>query len=200
VSLGTEPFGQGSLSNMSRIAAVALALTLAIGLGGCAASTDGATSSNSSIPTPDPALIPPAPAESVAAVPAATFSDGFGSYVFKVGNGPSWCTITLDMDQVICEQNEAAATYQPIPAPADCTGSYGYQIRLYGSKPKTGQTAEFVCSTGQWQDPTGAKVLPSGSKVVAGPFTCFVKDTAARCQNQTGQFIALGPKVWAVQD
>ena len=187
---------------MSRIAALALALTLAIGLGGCASSGDGANSSGNSqsIPTPDPALIPPAATDANAAVPASTFSDGFGSFVFKVGAGPSWCTITLDMDQVICEQNEAAATYQPIPAPADCSGSYGYQIRLYGSKPKTGQVAEFVCSTGQWQDPTGAKVLPSGSKIVAGPFTCVVLDTAARCQNKDGKFIALGPKVWAVQD
>lgn len=202
VSRGSQPFRQDTLANMSRIAAVALALTLAIGLGGCAASSDGATSStgSQSIPTPDPALIPSAPADTVAAVAASTFDDGFGSYVFKVGDGPSWCTITLDLNQVICEQNEAAASYQPIPTPADCSGSYGYQIRLYGTKPKTGQTAEFVCSTGQWQDPAGAKVLPSGSKLVAGSFTCVVKDTAARCQNTTGQFIALGPKVWAVQD
>jgi hypothetical protein len=187
---------------MSRIAAVALALTLAVGLGGCSTSSDGATSPNGSqsIPTPDPALIPPAPADTVTAVPASNFDDGFGSYVFKVGDGPSWCTITLDLDQVICEQNEAAASYLPIPAPADCNGSYGYQIRLYGSKPKTGQIAEFVCSTGQWQDPAGAKVLASGNKVVAGAFTCYVKGTAARCENNSGQFIALGPKVWAVQD
>lgn len=187
---------------MSRITAVVLALTLAIGLGGCATSTDGATSptGSQSIPTPDPALIPPAPVETVVAVDAATFDDGFGSYVFKVGDGPSWCTITPDLDQVICEQNEAAASYQPIPAPADCVGSYGYQIRLYGAKPEAGDVAGFVCSTGQWQDPAEAKVLTSGSKVTAGAFTCYVKDTAARCQNESGQFIALGPKVWAIQN
>ena len=196
------PFRQGSLSNMSRFAAAVLALSLAIGLGGCAASTDGANSPTGSqaIPTPDPALIPPAPAETITAVDAATFDDGFGSYVFKVGNGPSWCTITPDLNQVICEQNEAAASYQPIPAPADCNGSYGYQIRLYSAKPEAGEVAGFVCSTGQWQDPAEAKVLDSGSKVTAGGFTCYVKDTAARCQNETGQFIALGPKVWAIQN
>lgn len=194
--------GQGSLANMSRFAAVALALTLAIGLGGCATSSDGATTPTGSqtIPTPDPSLIPPAPADSVTSVDPATFDDGFGSYVFKVGDGPSWCTINPDLNQVICEQNEAAASYQPIPAPADCNGSFGYQIRLFTTKPATGDTAGFVCSTGQWQDPAGAKVLASGSKVTAGGFTCYVKDTAARCENESGQFIALGPKVWAIQN
>lgn len=187
---------------MSRFTAAALALTLAIGLGGCAASIDGATSptGSQSIPTPDPALIPPAPASTITAVDAATFDDGFGSFVFKVGDGPSWCTINPDLNQVICEQNEAAASYEPIPAPADCSGSYGYQIRLFATKPDTGETAGFVCSTGQWQDPAGAKVLPSGSKVTAGGLTCYVKDTAARCQNESGQYIALGPKVWAIQN
>jgi hypothetical protein len=187
---------------MSRLVSVVLGLTLALGLGGCAASTDGATtpSGSQTIPTPDPALIPPAPTDATKAVASAGFSDGFGSFVFKIGNGPSWCTITPDLDQVICEQNEAAASYQPIPTPADCNGSYGYQIRLYGSKPKEGKIAGFVCSTGQWQDPTGAKVLDAGSKITVGAITCSVKDTAARCQNETGQYIALGPKVWAVQD
>jgi len=187
---------------MSRLVSVVLGLTLAFGLGGCAASTDGATSSNGSqaIPTPDPALIPPAPTDSTKTVAASTFDDGFGSFVFKVGDGPSWCTISPDLDQVICEQNEAAASYQPIPTPADCNGSYGYQIRLFGSKPEKGDIAGFVCSTGQWQDPAGAKVLAAGSKVSVGKITCSVKDTAARCENETGQFIALGPKVWAVKN
>ena len=186
---------------MSRIFAVVLGLTLAIGLGGCAASTDGATPSGSQvIPTPDPALIPPAPTDATKAVEAASFDDGFGSFVFKVGDGPSWCTITPDLDSVICEQNEAAASYQPIPTPSDCNGSYGYQIRLYGAKPAEGEIASFVCSTGQWQDPAQAKVLASGSKLTVGAITCNVVDTAARCQNETGQYIALGPKVWAVQD
>jgi hypothetical protein len=187
---------------MSRLVSVVLGLTLAFGLGGCAASIDGATPSNGSqsIPTPDPALIPPAPTETTTAVSAATFDDGFGSYVFKVGNGPSWCTITPDLNQVICEQNEAAASYQPIPTPADCNGSYGYQIRLFGTKPTDMATAGFVCSTGQWQDPAEAKVLESGSKITVGAITCSVKDTAARCENESGQFIALGPKVWAVKD
>jgi hypothetical protein len=191
---------------MSRFTAVALAITLAIGLGGCATSSDGANSPSSQvIPTPDPALIPPALndgaiKDSVKAVNNAGFDDGFGDFIFKVGDGPSWCTITPDSNEVICEQNEAAASYLPIPAPADCQGSYGYQIRLWGSKPATGNIAEFVCSTGQWQDPANAKVLASGSKITAGAFTCYVKDTAARCENGAGQFIALGPKVWAIQN
>jgi hypothetical protein len=196
------PLGQDTLSNMRRLVSVVLGLTLAFGLAGCAASSDGPSQTTGSqvIPTPDPALIPPAPADSVKAVPASTFDDTYGDYIFKVGDGPSWCTITPDMNQVICEQNEAAASYQPIPTPANCDGSYGYQIRLWGSTPKTGKTAEFVCATGQWQDPAQAQVLPSGSKVAVAGFTCYVKDTAARCENQTGQFIALGPKVWAIKD
>ena len=193
---------QGTLASMSRLTAVALAITLAIGLGGCATSSDGATSptQSQSIPTPDPALIPDAPAETITAVDAAAYDDGFGSYVFRVGDGPSWCTITTDLDQVLCEQNEAAASYTPIPAPADCDGSYGYQVRLYGAQPESGDIAGFVCSTGQWQDPAGAQVLAAGTKITAGAFTCYVKDTAARCQNESGQFIALGPKVWAIQN
>lgn len=131
---------------------------------------------------------------------ANTYSDGFGSFYFRVGDGPSWCTITPDANQVICEQNEAAASYLPIPAPSNCEGSYGYQIRLWGSQPATGETAEFVCSTGQYQDPANAIVLPDGSKITAGDFTCSVKDTAARCENTSGQYIALGPKVWAIKN
>ncbi|MEY3846045.1 MAG: hypothetical protein RJA66_312 [Actinomycetota bacterium] len=202
MSRGNPPFSQGNLANMSRLAAVALAITLAIGLGGCATSSDGASSpdQSQSIPTPDAALIPEAPAETITAVDAAAFDDGFGSYVFRVGDGPSWCTITTDIDQVICEQNEAAASYLPIPAPADCDGSYGYQIRLFGSKPEIGDVAGFLCSTGQWQDPAGAQVLANGTKITAGVFTCYVKDTAARCQNENGQYIALGPKVWAIHN
>jgi hypothetical protein len=187
---------------MSRLTAVALAITLAIGLGGCAASSDGGASptQTQTIPTPDPALIPDAPAETITAVDAAAYDDGFGSYVFRVGDGPSWCTITTDLDQVLCEQNEAAASYATIPTPADCDGSYGYQVRLYGSQPEFGDIAGFVCSTGQWQDPAGAQVLAAGTKITAGAFTCYVKDTAARCQNESGQYIALGPKVWAIQN
>ena len=202
MSRGSAALSQGNLANMSRLVSVVLGLTLAFGLGGCAASTDGATPSTGSqtIPTPDPALIPPAPTDATTAVDSKAYDDGFGSFVFKVGDGPSWCTISPDLDQVICEQNEAAASYQPIPTPADCNGSYGYQIRLYGSKPAKGDIAGFVCSTGQWQDPAGAKVLAAGSKITVGGITCSVKDTAARCENTTGQFIALGPKVWAVQD
>ena len=187
---------------MSRLTAVALAITLAIGLGGCATSSDGAASptQTQTIPTPDPALIPDAPAETITAVDAAAYDDGFGSYVFRVGDGPSWCTITTDLDQVLCEQNEAAASYAMIPTPSDCDGSYGYQVRLYGSQPESGEIAGFVCSTGQWQDPAGAQVLAAGTKITAGAFTCYVKDTAARCQNESGQYIALGPKVWAIQN
>ncbi len=186
---------------MSRLIAVVLGVTLAISLAGCAASSDGTnTGSSNAIPTPDPALIPPAPDAKVTAVDAKKFDDGFGDYIFKVGDGPSWCTITPDLNQVICEQNEAAASYQPIPTPADCQGSYGYQVRLWGAQPKTGKVAEWVCATGQWQDPTNAQVLPTGSKVTLGSFTCYVKDTAARCDNANGQYIALGPKVWAIKD
>jgi hypothetical protein len=40
--------------------------------------------------------------------------------------------------------------------------------------------------------------LPSGSKITVGSISCFVEDVNARCENLTGQWIALGPRVWSL--
>ena len=184
---------------MSRLLAAIAGLGLVISLGGCAApAADGGSPAALPTPTPDQSLVPTEAPATVVDVDAATFGDGFGWYSFKVGDGPAWCTIATDMNQVICEQNEAAAVYATIPTPADCIGSYGYQLRLWAAAPASGATAEFVCATGQFQDPSQAQVLPSGSRISVPPFTCFVQDITARCDNESGQWMALGPQTWSL--
>ena len=185
---------------MSRLLAATLSLGLAITLGGCAATpTDGNPQSSSQpTSTPDQALVPKAAPADLIEVDPEIYDDGFGWLSFKVGEGPTWCTITPEEDRVLCEQNEAVAQYQPVPAPDDCEGSYGYQVQLWGTTPEVGSIAEFACASGQFQDPTVAQVLPSGSKISVGSISCFVQDVIARCENQSGQWIALGPTVWSI--
>ena len=184
---------------MSRLLAAFVGLGLVISLGGCAApAADGSSPTAMPTPTPDQSLVPTAPPAEVVDVDAETYNDGFGWYSFKVGNGPAWCTIATDMNQIICEQNEAAAVYPTVPAPADCEGSYGYQLRLWSSQPEAGATAEFVCATGQFQDPNAAQILPTGSRITVPPFSCYVEDITARCENESGQWMALGPQTWSL--
>ncbi|CAB4637919.1 unannotated protein [freshwater metagenome] len=185
---------------MSRLLFASLSLGLALTLGGCAATPmDGNISASTQpTPTPDQALAPSAPPAELIEVDPAAYSDGFDWFSFKVGDGPTWCTITPMEDRVLCEQNEAAAQYQPVPPPAECEGSYGYQVQLWANTPEIGEIAEFACASGQFQDPTAALVLPSGSKITVGSITCFVEEITARCDNQSGQWIALGPAVWSI--
>ena len=63
-----------------------------------------------------------------------------------------------------------------------------------------GETAEFACAGGSYADPRGSNTLASGQRITMAPFSCFVEDVTARCENETGQYIALGPKVWAIQN
>lgn len=179
-----------------------MTISLAITLGACTSTTGGSPAAPGAkpTPTPDQALVPKAPTDTTTAVDAAIYDDGFGWFAFKVGNGPTWCTITPETDRVLCEQNEAAATYQPIPAPADCEGSYGYQVELWSKQPETGKIADFACASGQFNDPAVAQVLPSGSKISVGSITCVVEDVTARCDNMNGQWIALGPKTWSLNN
>jgi hypothetical protein len=186
---------------MSRLLAAALSLGLALTLGACASGpVDGNTNSSTSrpTPTPDQALVPDVPASPLTEVDPALYDDGFGWFSFKVGEGPTWCTITPDTDRVLCEQNEAAAQYQPVPAAEGCEGSYGYQVQLWASKPEIGEIAGFPCASGQFQDPSVAQILPSGSKLTVGSISCFVEEVTARCENLTGQWIAFGPAVWSI--
>ena len=132
--------------------------------------------------------------------------DQFGEYIFKVGEGPTWCTISPAIDgdnsggNVICEQNEAAALYKPIPIPASCDYSFGYQVRLMGvpGAVEGTDTASFTCASGFYADPSEAPILAAGQRITVAPFKCFVEDVNVRCENETGQYIALGPKIWAL--
>ena len=186
---------------MRKALTILLSFGLAITLGACASSDGGAQNPDNSvqaIPTPDPALIPDAAPAGLPEADPAIYSDGFGDFIFKVGEGPTWCSISLESGFVLCEHNEAAASYPTIPVPATCDYSFGYQVRLWAKQPETGQTAEFPCMGGSYADPTNAKVLASGQKLTVAPFSCYVEDITARCENEDGKYIALGPEVWAL--
>jgi hypothetical protein len=174
-----------------------LALTLAFS--GCAA-TGGGDVKETPSPTQtfDPSLIPTAPAEDALAVDPAIFDNTYGEYTFKVSGGPTWCTINGADGFVLCEQNEADATYDPLNVPASCKLSYGYQIKLWGSKPSSGKTADFTCASGLYADPSTAQTLNPGETVTVGNITCFVTDVTARCDNKSGNYVVLGPEVWAL--
>ncbi len=185
---------------MSRLLAASLSLGLALTLGACATPTDAGNvqSTAKPTPTPDQALVPKAPSTPLTEVDPEIYNDGFDWYTFRAGDGPTWCTITPESDRVLCEQNEAAAQYQPVPSEEGCAGSYGYQVELFASKPENGEIVGFPCASGQFQDPSAAQVLSAGSRITVGSISCFVEDVTARCENTTGQWIALGPKVWSL--
>ncbi|MEY4986137.1 MAG: hypothetical protein RLZZ359_1023 [Actinomycetota bacterium] len=158
---------------MRKALTILLGLSLAITLGACASSDGEAQNPDSSvqaIPTPDPALIPEPAAAGIPEADPAVYSDGFGDFVFKVGDGPTWCSISPESGFVLCEHNEAAASYPTIPVPATCDYSFGYQVRLWAS----------------------------GQKLSVPPFNCYVDEITARCENESGKYIALGPEVWAL--
>lgn len=177
---------------ISIIGAIALMLALA----GCSSDAPVAdpTISSSEMPTPDASLIPAAPGTEIKAIDYTLFDVGFDEYLFKAGDGPVWCTISASENWALCELNEAAAEYSPIPTPADCEGSYGYQLKLFADS----QTPPgFICSGGYYSDASVAQTLNSGESVTVGDITCYVNEITARCDNKSGQYIALGPRVWA---
>lgn len=187
---------------MKRSLAVVLGVGLAITLGACVSPDSGGndTSGASPTPTPDQALVPQAPADDAVVADPAIYDTGFDWFSFKVGNGPTWCTIDSAADNVLCEQNEAAAQYEPIPAPGDCDGSYGYQLQLWSQKPENAEIAGFTCASGQYQDPNVAQILPSGQTLTVGSITCYVEEVTARCENENGQWIAMGPQTWSIHN
>lgn len=183
---------------MRRGISVIGAIALLIVLAGCASDAPAAdpTNSSSSIPTPDANLIPAAPGTEVKAVDVELYNVGFDEYLFKAGDGPVWCTISASENWALCEMNEAAAEYAPVPVPETCQGSYGYQLKLYAD---TTSTPGFICSGGYYSDPSIAGTLNNGESVTVGDITCYVNEITARCDNKSGQYIALGPKVWAAK-
>jgi hypothetical protein len=187
---------------MRRGISVISAIALLIALAGCVSDAPAATPSNSSssMPTPDASLIPAVPGAEVKAIDYSLFDVGFDEYLFKAGDGPVWCTINALDSWALCEMNEAAAEYAPVPAPDTCEGSYGYQIKLAGKTNSSGDNepaAGFICSGGYYSDPSVAQTLNTGESITVGDITCYVNEITARCDNKTGQYIALGPKVWA---
>lgn len=187
---------------MRKVVSIIGAIALMVALAGCSsggADTDP-SASTSVLPTPDASLIPPTAGTEVKAVDFSQFDVGFDEYMFKVGEGPVWCTINVAENWSLCEISEPAAEYAAIPVPDNCEGSYGYQIKLFGAVQTEGQTAGFICSGGYYSDPSVAQTLNNSESVSVGDITCYVKDLAARCDNKSGQYIALGPQVWAAKN
>lgn len=184
-----------------RLALAGGAAAIVLALAACSPATSPTESAAPYTPSPTvaPTLIP-TPAPTITDVEAAQFKMSDGNYSFKVGDGPAWCTIDPANDVAVCEINEVSAEYDPVDVPATCDYSYGYQLRLTGGVPETGKPADFLCSGGPYADANKAKKLASGSRVQVGPFTCFVDEFAARCDNLNGSWIVLGPKAWALQN
>jgi hypothetical protein len=177
------------------VTAVALSSLI---LGGCAVTpTTDPTSTDIPLQTFDPALIPTVPAEDALALEPYIFESGYGDYIFRVGTGPAWCSINPEEKFVVCEQNEADATYDQVPAPTECKLSYGYQIRL-NEKAASGKDAQFNCASGLYADPSNAQTLNPGETLTVGELTCFVVEATVRCDNKNEHYIVLGPEVWAL--
>ncbi|MEY2954845.1 MAG: hypothetical protein RL530_446 [Actinomycetota bacterium] len=186
---------------MRKVVVAGAMLALILGVTGCATSGGAATTEPSSngLPQIDPSLIPTAAPASVIDVPADNFVQATGDYVFKVGNGPTWCTISPQFKLAICEQSEVATQYAPIPVPASCDYSYGYQVQLKEAKPDDGtDEASFPCMGSAFTDPSGAQILQDGQRIKVAPFNCYVAGDTARCENKDGAYIVLGPKAWAL--
>ena len=183
---------------MPRLLTAAIAAVLVLALGGCAPSNGEVLPTKSSTPSIDPALIPTTPpADAIEADPS-LYLDQFGDYIFRAGDGPVWCSINTLSMFTLCEINEAAAVYKEIPTPQSCDYSYGYQVRLWETKPNDGEIADLVCAGGTYSDGTDAVVLPADSVLTVGNFKCFVRETTVRCDNATGNYIALGADAWAL--
>ncbi len=184
---------------MRKLFVVAVAVTLAATLSGCSGDSN-ANPTHSGLPMPsiDPALIPDAaPADSLA-VDATLFDTGFGEYTFRVGEGPVWCTINYESNFSVCEQNEASAQYEPIPIPDTCDFSIGYQVRLWAQAPSGSSAADMPCAGGSYSDPTGANKLNDRESISVNGLTCWVDQLNVRCDNEAGNYIAMGPEIWAV--
>ena len=183
---------------MGRTVLTSALLVLSIGLTGCTAEVtptnpDGSTP----LPSIDQALIPQEAPADVVEVDPDLFMVDYGDIIFKVGAGPTWCTLSADDDIAICEHKETDVRYEPLPIPADCAFTYGNQIKLLGS-PATGEeTAYFTCANSPYSDARTSPVLADGEMVTAFGFSCFVEGETARCENSTGEFIVLGPDAWA---
>ena len=184
---------------MRKLLVAVAALTLVSALSGCSGDSNASpTKSGAPMPTIDPALIPDAAPADAAQMDPANFDTGYGEYTFRVGEGPVWCTINYESDFSVCEQMEASAQYAPIPIPDTCDYSYGYQMRLWAQAPSGSPIADMPCAGGSYADPVGAKTLNDREKISVNGITCWVDQLNVRCDNEAGNYIALGPEIWAV--
>ena len=151
------------------------------------------TSSNSDAPVGD---IPSKPAADAPLVDAANYQNTYGDYVFRIGGGTVWCTINTQPEFVLCEHTEIDVTYKLPTAPDSCQGAWGYQAKLWGYQPSEGKVSDWYCSSGLYSDPEGIYDLPSGSKIRVGAITCYAAEQVARCDNESGQYLALGSDVY----
>jgi hypothetical protein len=176
-------------------------LVLALSLSGCVAEpTPGETTGSDSMPTIDPALVPQEAPADVVEVDSDLFLVEYGDIIFKVGEGPTWCTLSEYDNIAICEHKETDVRYEPLPIPADCNFTYGNQIKLLGNALAGANTAEFTCANSPYSDASTSPALADGEQITAFGFTCFVESETARCENEAGDFIVLGPDAWAKSD
>jgi hypothetical protein len=176
-------------------------LVLGLSLTGCVAeSSPNESGAPAPLPSIDQALIPQEPAANVVEVNPDLFTVEYGDIIFRVGTGPTWCTISEFDNIAICEHQETAVQYEPIPIPADCDFTYGNQIKLLGSAISGEKTADFTCANSPYSDATSSPALADGEQITAFGFSCFVQGETARCTNSGGQFIVLGPEAWAKSD
>jgi hypothetical protein len=140
--------------------------------------------------------VPDKPAATAPTVIAANYQNSYGDYVFRIGGGTVWCTISSQPSFVICEHNEIDVAYKLPVAPESCQGAWGFQARLWSNQPSEGKIADWYCSSGLYSDPEGIFDLPKGSKIQVGAITCYAADVVARCDNESGQYFALGAEVY----
>ena len=184
------------LKRLATAVGLVVSLFLAASLAGCSA--PDAAPSSTPYPTVDAKLIPAAAPADAVKVAKSGYDAKFGIYAFKAGTGSAWCSIDSKNHYVICEQNEADAMYTPIPVPNDCYGSFGYQLELDATKPASNTIAHFNCSGSYFTDPTNLATLADHQKLEVDGFTCWVNKITARCDNSSGNYIALGPDAWAL--
>jgi hypothetical protein len=183
---------------MGKSAIASALLVLALSLTGCTAeTTPSETDGTSQLPTIDPALIPQDAPADVVEVDPDLFMVEYGDIIFKVGTGPTWCTLSEYDDIAICEHKETDVRYEPLPIPEDCIYTYGNQIKLLGSPVAGQKNADFTCANSPYSDASTSPSLADGEQITAFGFTCFVEGETARCENQSGDFIVLGPDAWA---
>lgn len=175
-------------------------LVLGLLLSGCVAEGEAIVPEPDASPSIDQNLVPTAPPAEVVDVDPAGFLTSYGDVIFKVGDGPTWCTMSEFDDFVICEHKEFDAKYAALPVPEDCEYTYGYQLRLRGTPVDGTKMAEFTCANANWSDPSTSPALASGEKITTFGFSCFVDGQTARCENANGDYIVLGPNVWAMSD